>query len=459
MFSFRRTAVAELRSLSLQAAFLTLALLAPTCTSNAQEAPVIKSLTGGYNASGLQLYHALKEAPGNVVLSPYSIGTALAMAYSGARGETGREMAAILKLDGPRAQIDAANKGLLQLFAGYDRTSDPGYCPAGFHWSDSRCEAAPDASGECRFPSVRQGDVCVAAPSLPSARLRVANALVLPKEAPGVTQAYAETLHDSYAADVLNGAGVDDINAWVAARTAGKIDRIVDSLPRGAGPMLINAVHLKAQWLVPFLEEATVDGEFSISAAAKVSVPMMRQREQLALVQRPGYSAVRLDYAGGGPAMLIVLPEAVDGLEAVTRRLDVVELGLLAAALQQAQPRLVALTLPRFRAALSADLVEPLRGAGLRLPFSDAADFSGMSDSPRGLKIGSIRHRAVIEVNEHGTEAAAATSIGMVAASAPFEQPQPVPFVVDRAFLFMVVDTHSGAVLFQGRIADPSRRE
>jgi serpin B len=444
--------------LSLQAALVTLALLVAMCPANAQEAPVVKPLTEGYNASGLQLFRALTQAPGNVVLSPYSIGTALAMAYSGARGETEREMAAVLKLDGRRAQIEAANKALLQLLAGYDRTSDPGYCPPGFHWTGSRCEAAPDARGECRFPSVRQGDVCVAAPDLPSASLRVANALVLPKAAPGVAKAYAEILRDSYAAVVLNGAGVDEINAWVAAKTDGKIDGIVDSLPRDAGPTLINAIHLKAQWLVPFLEEDTVDGDFSISATAKVRVPMMRQREQLTLVERPGYRAVRLDYAAGGLAMLIVLPEAVDGLQAVTGQLDAAELGLLAAALHQAQPRLVALALPRFRAALSADLVEPLRGAGLRLPFSDAADFSGMSASPWGLKIGSIKHRAVIEVNEQGTEAAAATSIGMVAASAPFEQPQPVPFVVDRPFLFMVVDTNSGAVLFQGRIADPSRR-
>jgi serpin B len=459
MITSRRTAAAASRSSSLQAALLALALLASTSTANAQEAPAIKSLTGAYNVSGMQLYRALTQAPGNLVLSPYSIGTALGMAYSGARGETEREMAAVLKLDAPRAQIDAANKMLLQLLAGYDRTSGPGYCPPGFRWTGSRCEAAPGAHGECRFSSVKQGDVCAAAPGLPSASLRVANALVLPKDAPGVTKAYAEALRDSYAAVVLNGAGVDDINAWVAARTAGKIDRIVDSLPPNAGPMLINAVHLKAQWLVPFLEEATIDGDFRISAAAKVRVPMMRQREQLALVERPGYRAVKLDYTAGGLAMLIVLPEAVDGLEAVAGKLDALELGLLGAALQQAQPRLVALNLPRFRAALAADLVEPLRGAGLRLPFSDTADFSGMSDSPRGLKIGSIKHRAVIEVNEQGTEAAAATSIGMVATGAPFEQPQPVPFVVDRPFLFVVADTNSGAVLFHGRIADPSRRE
>jgi leukocyte elastase inhibitor len=122
--------------------------------------------------------------------------------------------------------------------------------------------------------------------------------------------------------------------------------------------------------------------------------------------------------------------------------------------------KLVTLALPRFKAAQDADrLVATFQQAGMRLAFTDHADFSGMTDesaSEAGVKIGLIRHRAIIEVTEDGTEAAAATATMVLpTAGSPMPRPKPIPFIVDRPFLFYVVDDASGAVLFQGRIVDP----
>jgi serpin B len=439
-----------------------LPVLAAAGTVEAQEADMIKTLTRDYNASGLALYGAFARAPGNLVLSPYSIGSAMAMARSGARGETEREMAAALKHSLPREAVDAVNAVVLAVLKLHDRTADPGYCPKGTRQAGERCETAPAADGNCPPPSTRQGDICIAPPSLPSVKLLAANALALPKGGVGVSQTYAAVLRDSYGAAVLEGAGVDAINAWVAARTAGKIDRIVDRLPEVPGPVLINAVYLKAAWHSPFAVAATQDGDFNLSAAVRVRVPMMRQQGELALAERDGYRALRLDYAERSLGLVVVLPQEVEGLDRVADKLDSAELTSLLAALKGASHRLVEVALPRFKAAFSADLVPPLQDAGMRLAFSDAADFSGMTGSgPRvaGLKIAAIRHRAVIEVDERGTEAAAATGVTMAPTSAPLEPPKPVPFVVDRPFLFLVVDDASGAVLFQGRIADPRRRD
>jgi serpin B len=436
--------------------------LAAAGAAEAQEADMIRTLTRDYNASGLALYGALARAPGNLVLSPYSIGSAMAMARSGARGETEREMAAALKHSLPREAVDAVNAVFLKVLKLYDRTADPGYCPKGTRQAGERCETAPAADGSCPPPSSRRGGTCVAAPHLPSATLLTANALALPKGGVGVSEAYAAALRNSYGAAVLRGAGVDAINAWVAERTAGKIDRIVDTLPQAAGPVLLNAVYLRAAWHSPFAPAATRDGDFNLSAAMRVRVPTMHRQADLALAERAGYRALRLDYAMRGLGLVVVLPQEVEGLDRVAAKLDAAELTSLLAALRGASHRLVDVALPRFKAAFSADLVPPLKAAGMRLAFSDAADFSGMTGSgPRvaGLKIAAIKHRAVIEVDERGTEAAAATGAVMAPTSAPLEPPRPVPFVVDRPFLFLVVDDASGAVLFQGRIADPRRRD
>ena len=180
---------------------------------------------------------------------------------------------------------------------------------------------------------------------------------------------------------------------------------------------------------------------------------MMHQVASYAVLARPGFRAIRLPYEVRSLGMIVVLPDKIDGVREVGAQLDAGELRRL---MQPATFKRVELALPRFKAAFKADLVPPFRQAGLSLPFENKADFSGMTGRPasdRGLKIGQIAHRAVVEVEEEGTEAAAATAIVMVPAAARPDVPE--PFRVDRPFLFYLVDDKTGAILFQGRISDP----
>jgi leukocyte elastase inhibitor len=425
-----------------------------------QEDHSVRTLTGAYNASGQALFRDLARASGNLVLSPYSIGAVMAMARSGARAETEREMAIALHHRQSREQIDEANSALIAILNGYDRTSRPGYCPRGTRWTGARCEGPVAAGGKCGF-LMRDGEVCIGDPVLPSAKLLTANALMLSQRGGLISSQYQVTVRDKYAAEIHADADADRVNAWVKGKTEGKIDRILDRLDPQTAAVLINAVYFKAAWGAPFDKSETRHDDFNLSTAQKVRVPMMRQEGGYALVERPGYRAIRLDYAPAGLAMIVALPNEISGLAEIARVLDAGELEDLRAALKHDRGKLVALALPRFRTAYKTDaLVEALHKAGMRLAFTDHADFGGMTGRPPadgGVKIGQITHHALIEVTEQGTEAAAATAAMVVANSAgpPRERPQPIPFAVDRPFLFYVVDDASSAVLFQGRIVDP----
>jgi serpin B len=182
---------------------------------------------------------------------------------------------------------------------------------------------------------------------------------------------------------------------------------------------------------------------------------MMHKRVTVPLVARKGYHAVRLPYVVGAIGMVVVLPDAVDGVAKVSASIDATELAALFEALRMSEPKAVSLALPRFKVTYKADLMAPLRSAGMTLAFDPTqADFSGMTGAAAGarLVIGQVVHRAVIEVQEEGTEAAAATAAVMVLTSAPSNQGT---FRVDRPFLYYMVDDATGAILFQGRVVDP----
>jgi serpin B len=421
----------------------------------------VRTLTEAYNASGQALFEVLARKPGNVVISPYSIGTAMAMALAGARGETERQMAQVLKLKLSPAATAAANGALLALLNGYDRSGEPGYCPQGAKWTGTQCEAPPSNDRRCP-PRMHLGDkLCVGQPIGPSAGLITANALMLtPGRGHLISGQYRALLRDKYGAAVHEGAGLAEVNRWVREKTQGKIERILDQLDPEAAAVLLNAVYLKAAWASPFSKGATREEDFHLSGKERVRVRMMHKQQPFALMQGPGYRALRLDYVVRSLGMVIVLPDEVEGLGAVAKDLDAARLARLMAGLTSGRRSEVALALPRFKAQLTVGLVPVFKAAGMTLAFNPkAADLGGMLSERFGrtpLSIDDIQHRAVIEVTEAGTEAAAATAVSIVSRAAPpKEPPSAVPFVVDRPFLFFVVDDASGAILFQGRIADP----
>lgn len=397
----------------LAAAALIAAALLPKGASAEDDS---RAVTAAYNASGQQLFKQfLAASPGNVVFSPYSIGTAMAMTLSGARGGNAAEMAKVLAQTLPREKIDAANAAALAVLAAYGQ----------------------------------------AAEGKPAAQIRIANALMLTGKDSPISQAYQEELKSQYAAEVFSGADLAQVNAWVKDKTDGKIESILDSLDPRTAAVVLDAIYFKAPWHSTFDAKSTRDQTFHL-AAGEAEVPTMRMHGQFAVAARQGYKAIRLPYGNEHLAMIVVLPDQAVSAADVATRLDAAQMGQVLQDLS-GSPHAVDLTLPRFKANFKANLVDAFRGLGMHLAFEDqGADFSGMTGQPPSavpLAIDEIMHRAVIEVTEEGTEAAAATAVVVGVRSVQVSEAE--SFQVDRPFLFYVVDDATQAILFQGRIADP----
>jgi serine protease inhibitor len=365
-------------------------------------------LIEAFNGTGQRLLQAFAKTQSNVVISPYSIGSAMAMVLAGARGDNAAEMARVLGQTLPRNEIDAANAAVLASLNG-----------------------AASASFE----------------------LRIANALMLTKPGNAIAESYITVLREKYAAEIFQGADLAAVNGWVKEKTNGKITSILDQLDAMTVLVLLDAIYFKARWQVMFDPDATRDEAFHV-ADGEAKVPTMHLRADLALTTRPGYQAIRLPYQGGRVSMVIVLPDP--GNTAITQHLGDEEMKSLLAALRIA-PRQVELALPRYHARFKSSLVDLLKSMGMHRAFDfGTADFSGMTGRPQAelpLAIGQIVHAAVIDVGEEGTEAAAATAATVVAKA--IRSPPAQMFRVDRPFLFAIVDETTGAVLFEGRIADP----
>jgi serpin B len=224
--------------------------------------------------------------------------------------------------------------------------------------------------------------------------------------------------------------------------------------------ILLNAVYFKAHWRSRFVVSATQDEAFHLDGSQSVQTPTMHKTEHLALARQPGFRAVALPYDVGGIEMVVVLPDATDGAAAIARRLDAPQLDALFAALHAAETERVDLALPKFKARFAADHVETaFQRLGMVEAFDpDRADFSGVTGQPVGQErmfISQIAHRAMVDVMETGTEAAAATAVVLSRHAASPPGLPPTPFHVDHPFLFYVLEETTGAILFQGRIVDP----
>ncbi len=242
------------------------------------------------------------------------------------------------------------------------------------------------------------------------------------------------------------------VNRWAEQETHGLVRDLLDpdDLDDETRLVLANAVHLEAAWEHPFGTERTTTGPFTRGDGRRVDAAFMTHPEaqDLAVARGPGWTAVRLPYAGGQLALAVVVPDA-GRLAAVERALDGAWLGRLLAAFR---PAAVQLTLPRWSSRFVAELQQPLSALGLGVAFGDRADFSGMTTDVR-LTIASVAHQAVMTVDEEGTEAAAATAVVMRRVSA---RPVGLELTVDRPFLLVLHDVPTGTPLFLGRIDDPT---
>ncbi|MFZ5690287.1 MAG: serpin family protein [Pseudomonadota bacterium] len=438
------------------AAFPALALALSVLPAAAQDDG--RALTQAYNRSGQELFQALAAAPGNVVLSPFSIGTAMAMVLAGARGETETEMRNVLRHTLSGEQIDAANaKTLAALLA-----SGESSCPNGFKPAGRLCEApAPaDKDAPCPHDANRDGALCVTDARTSDVTLRIANALMLVNPSATVAKDFRDRIGKHYGAEIVAGADLAAVNNWVKDKTEGKIPTIIDRLNPQDSHVLLNAIYFKAPWAHAFAKTATRDRDFHLTAAEKAEVPTMAQSAAFAIDKGDGYQAIRLPYARDGLSMIVIRPDDIDGIGKVIAGFDGAKLDALLQALRATPQRTVALSLPKFKFEFAAQLIPPFKALGMNKVFDPAvSDLSGLTGLPREQAqsaIDQIAHRAVIEVAEEGTETAAATAVVVTTRTmAPGHQPE--RFAVDRPFMFLIADDATGAILFAGRVSDPRK--
>ena len=360
-------------------------------------------------ALGADLFQILTEDATDTVFSPASVASALRIALCGARGQTAAELARVLNLDQDPNPQDAAATGL-------------------------------------RLTLTSGG----------SATFRAPNTVWIQSGLP-VSAAFEARLHDAVtlaAADVRAApeATRTEINQAIATQTEGKISGLLPSGTITALTRLVlaSAVYLKAAWTEPFPGRATADAPFYPDGRDQpaLTVPMMHGTASRAYLRGDGYQAVLLPYRDINLAMAVLLP---DGPPAALRpKLAAAGLGGLLAGAARHQ---VTLSLPRFRLEAAFNLIPALRRLGVAAAFGDNADFGEISEAAP-LRIGAVAHKAYVDVDEHGTEAAAATAV-VIRAAAAMRPPPAVTMVVDRPFLFAIVDSTTGLPLFLGQVSHP----
>ncbi|MCK6577861.1 MAG: serpin family protein [Anaerolineae bacterium] len=383
------------------------------------------AVVGDNNAFAFDLYREMAATTSDgFVFSPFSVSLALAMTYNGALDETAAQMASTMHFT---LEKTALNRALADVTA-----------------------------------QLLQAGNAEATEYEPERRLAIANALwgeqSFPFNADFLAQLEADYDAGLNLVDFIGAAEAARarINTWIEDNTNGLIRDIV---PPGAVSeltrlALANAVYFKSNWIAQFEEDLTQDGLFTRLDGSTVSTAMMHQQARFLYLDEDGYQAVSLPY-GGGIAMEIYLPDA-GTFETFEQNFTPDGLLMLRGSAAYGP---VILTLPRWKTQTDAPMTDLLQRMGMTLPFTGDADFSGMIDTSQTaerLAISRVLHKAFISVDEHGTEAAAATVVLMEATGAPRPQ-EPFVFTADRPFVYTIVDQTTGTILFMGRVLDPSQ--
>jgi serpin B len=245
------------------------------------------------------------------------------------------------------------------------------------------------------------------------------------------------------------------VNTWVEKQTNGKIKDLIsrgvlDAMTR---LVLTNAIYFKGNWARQFDEERTREAPFMLRDGEKVQAPMMNQRAEFGYAETEQLQVLELPYVGQELSMVILLPKDVNGIESLEEQLDADNLTLWVKKVRQ---REVIVSVPKFEMTSKFNLERVLAALGMPLAFSRGADFSGMTGK-RDLFISAVIHQAYVDVNEEGTEAAAATAVTMKLTSIGPDR-TPV-FRADHPFVFMIRDVKSGSILFLGRVENPTLRK
>jgi len=365
------------------------------------------------NQFGFDMYDELRRTPGNLIFSPLSLSAALAMTYAGAAGTTADEMAAVLHLDPNDARVHEKYGALLRALgsgAGDDSyqldIANRLWGQRGYEFLDSFLGVTRDHYGA----ALEQVDF-------------------------GNSERAARTIND-----------------WIGKQTAGRITDLIarESINSLVRLILTNAVYFKGRWANPFEIKNTRTELFHLDRTTTRDVQMMKRGGSYSIAEDEGLSILQLTYAGGGVAMLILLPDSVDGLARVEEQLSSAKIDAWVVSLRTEDVRA---EIPRFRATSMFILNEPLAARGMSTAFGQrAADFSAMSGQ-RDLFISLVAQEAFVDVGEVGTEAAAASAVWAQREAGMYREQ--LVFRADHPFVFLIRDEKSGAILFLGRLVDP----
>jgi len=380
----------------------------------------IKEAVTGNTGFAFALYGRLKDDPnatvskGNLFFSPYSISTALAMTYGGARGRTQEQMATALRFTLPRQNLYSAFGTLQKQLIQEDKSR--GY------------------------------------------RLFVANALWLQKGEPFLKEFLDLTGYYCGAGlsqlDFVNETeqSRQKINLWVEEKTNNKIKDLIPpgSVDKDTALVLSDAIYFKGEWKTKFSKWKTRSEDFTISANHKVKVPLMHLKEDFKYHEDEKLQALELPYKSDKISMLVFLPKNPEGLKEVENTLTAESLDTL---LSKMWTTKVDVYFPKFKMTWGTFCLNKyLIALGMPDAFIPGkTDFSGINGN-KDLFISNVFHKAFVEVNEEGTEAAASTAVGLSLAA----HREPPIFRADHPFIFIIKDNRSGSVLFMGRVMNPA---
>ncbi|MGB9682760.1 MAG: serpin family protein [bacterium] len=374
----------------------------------------MSTLVSGNNTFAIEIYRRLVSEKGNIFLSPYSISSALSMTYAGARGETAKQMARVLHFTLPQGKLYQAFYDLAKLLQ--SNTKDYQVSIANALW------------GQKNYKFLQEF-------------LAITNKYYDAgfKEVDFIDETAREETRQM-------------INKWVEDKTNGKIKNLLG--PRDLNELtrlvLTNAIYFKGKWELQFDPKNTKDMPFYISEKVKVDIPMMYQKSKFNYAEDEDVQVLEMPYTGKDLSMVIILPKPDVPLSKVERSLTTKKLKNWLSTLSE---REIEVYIPRFKIEKRFVLNDPLQKMGMVDAFDMMkADFSGMTPKP-DLHISSVIHQAFVEVNEEGTEAAAATAVIMGTKAVIM----PTIFRADRPFIFFIRDLRSGSILFIGRLVEPGK--
>ena len=379
--------------------------------------PTTPSFSTALNDFGFRLLGTLTSGiGGNVIISPYSVSIALAMTYNGAAGDTKAAMARTLAISG---------------------------------MSDEQ------VNNDCRqmIEAVEKAD--------PSVQMETANALWAQSGFP-INPDFLKVSHDFFAAPVESldfstnpDGAANTINAWVSRSTHGKIPTIIKSPDRNTRLILTDAVYFKGRWQRPFTKSATQPRPFHLDGVspADIQVPMMTQRGKYPYFETDTFQAIALPYGNTRFRMYVFLPRGKSTLPDLMRSLDESHWRDWTGKLSSREGKIV---LPKFETTYAKKLNDALIAMGMGVAFeAGKADFSLIHQPPPPLFIDDVEHKTYVKVDEEGTEAAAATSVGISAMAMAINKPPPFEMIVDHPFFFAIGERNTQALLFAGLVTNP----